>query len=252
MRRGRYDRRGLSDGEVAAEEGIPLCLECGVAIIRERSHGRKDQFRFCSRACYFEYRKIEVRTWTCPTCHETVSRKVRGSDKGIFCSPLCSSLSRSTGEKKLGGKTAWNTCSRCDRPKSGGGSKGGICIYCRRQEDKERIDAMTLGELRETLGTHAFHAKVRGYARRIGVGQACLECGYSNHVVVCHIKPVSDFSMNATISEVNTEDNLVSLCPNHHWEFDHGLLFPKLEWGLSERKIADHYARMVEKGYAEK
>jgi hypothetical protein len=23
---------------------------------------------------------------------------------------------------------------------------------------------------------------------------------------------------------VNSLDNLVGLCPNHHWEFDHGLL----------------------------
>ena len=52
----------------------------------------------------------------------------------------------------------------------------------------------------------------------------CAICGYSNHVEVAHIKAVSDFDDNATIKEINSVDNLIGLCPNHHWEYDHGIL----------------------------
>ena len=53
--------------------------------------------------------------------------------------------------------------------------------------------------------------------------QKCF-CGYDKHVEVCHIKPISSFSLDTLISMINVESNLRLLCPNHHWEYDHGLL----------------------------
>jgi len=47
-------------------------------------------------------------------------------------------------------------------------------------------------------------------------------CGYSNHVEVCHIKSVSDFDGDELMRNINSIDNLIGLCPNHHWEFDNG------------------------------
>lgn len=52
----------------------------------------------------------------------------------------------------------------------------------------------------------------------------CTICGYTNHVEVAHIKAVSQFSDNSTIDEINHISNLIGLCPNHHWEFDNGLI----------------------------
>ena len=48
--------------------------------------------------------------------------------------------------------------------------------------------------------------------------------GYTNHVEVAHIKAVSNFSEDSLISEINDISNLIGLCPNHHWEYDNGLL----------------------------
>lgn len=49
----------------------------------------------------------------------------------------------------------------------------------------------------------------------------CIECEFDKHFEVCHKKPVSDFSDDSDIvSEINNIDNLIALCPNHHWEFD--------------------------------
>ena len=52
----------------------------------------------------------------------------------------------------------------------------------------------------------------------------CAICGYKHHIDVAHIKAVSDFDDNATLREINDINNLIGLCPNHHWEYDHGLI----------------------------
>lgn len=49
----------------------------------------------------------------------------------------------------------------------------------------------------------------------------CERCGYDKHVEVCHIKPIKDFDPTTLLEEVNSPDNLLLLCPNCHWEFDH-------------------------------
>jgi len=54
--------------------------------------------------------------------------------------------------------------------------------------------------------------------------KSCLVCGYNKYIEVCHVTPVSDFPDRATIGEISNIDNLVGLCPNHHWEFDHGVV----------------------------
>ncbi|HEX8326042.1 MAG TPA: HNH endonuclease signature motif containing protein [Hymenobacter sp.] len=52
----------------------------------------------------------------------------------------------------------------------------------------------------------------------------CAICGYAVHYEVCHIKPISGFRATDSVADVNELANLVALCPNHHWEFDHGRL----------------------------
>ncbi len=54
--------------------------------------------------------------------------------------------------------------------------------------------------------------------------QECAICGYNKHIEIAHIKAVSEFSDNELILEINDINNLVALCPNHHWEFDNNLL----------------------------
>ena len=54
--------------------------------------------------------------------------------------------------------------------------------------------------------------------------EKCFICGYKIYTEVCHIKAVADFEEVATLSEINSPDNLIRLCPNHHWEFDHKLI----------------------------
>ena len=48
-------------------------------------------------------------------------------------------------------------------------------------------------------------------------------CTYDHYAEVCHRKPVSDFPDSATVKEINDPENLMALCPNHHWDLDHGI-----------------------------
>jgi 5-methylcytosine-specific restriction endonuclease McrA len=52
----------------------------------------------------------------------------------------------------------------------------------------------------------------------------CPVCGYAIHVELCHKIPISKFPKTATLGEVNHPSNIIQLCRNHHWEFDHGIL----------------------------
>jgi predicted restriction endonuclease len=66
------------------------------------------------------------------------------------------------------------------------------------------------------------HAK-RVYANS-SLPKYCWICGYNKHYDVCHIKPVRLFTDDALISNVNSLTNLMAMCRNHHWEFDHNQL----------------------------
>jgi len=71
-------------------------------------------------------------------------------------------------------------------------------------------------------------AHVRKVARKVLVlsnrPAVCHMCSFSLALEVCHIRPISSFPVTATLGEVNSEDNLVYLCPNHHALLDRGLL----------------------------
>lgn len=65
---------------------------------------------------------------------------------------------------------------------------------------------------------------IRSLARRklIDNGRIkCEHCGWDKFFEACHIKPISSFDKSSKLSEVNSLDNLLSLCPNCHWLFDH-------------------------------
>lgn len=73
------------------------------------------------------------------------------------------------------------------------------------------------------------HARIRVHARTIALDNhlldKCFICGYSTYVECCHIQSIASFSDDSLLKEINDpERNLIGLCPNHHWEFDHSIL----------------------------
>ena len=75
---------------------------------------------------------------------------------------------------------------------------------------------------------HQYAAQIRSLARvlyrKSSRPKACAVCGCAAHYEACHIKPIREFLPTDYVAAVNDLNNLVALCPNHHWEFDHGRL----------------------------
>jgi predicted restriction endonuclease len=97
------------------------------------------------------------------------------------------------------------------------------------QLDTVPILSVTKGDLfKKRSNWQNARSNIQNSARKIFfkncLDPKCIVCGYTNHVEVAHIKAVSNFSEDSLISEINDISNLIGLCPNHHWEYDNGLL----------------------------
>ena len=100
-------------------------------------------------------------------------------------------------------------------------------------EDLKKNSIEILKETKESLSekySHqtAWRSTIQKHARQTyensNKPKYCIVCGYDIHYEVAHIKAVSDFDNDVLISEINNIDNLTALCPNHHWEYDNGMI----------------------------
>ncbi len=75
--------------------------------------------------------------------------------------------------------------------------------------------------------SYQVYSRIRELARNQFKNQqlSCRICGYDKHVEIHHIKPISSFPVDTTISVINCKENLDFLCPNHHWEIDNGYIW---------------------------
>jgi len=98
------------------------------------------------------------------------------------------------------------------------------CRPCLMKRRTEIALNRTIGEVKLENKSLRWTDHVRSFARKLHQFDKCEICGYDKHVQVAHIKSVSSFPDSSTIREVNSRDNVRGLCPNHHWEFDNGML----------------------------
>lgn len=54
--------------------------------------------------------------------------------------------------------------------------------------------------------------------------RVCQGCGYDKHVEYCHVQPINSFPDSVAVQVVSGPENILVLCPNCHWEYDHGML----------------------------
>ena len=157
----------------------------------------------------------------CPECgKETNNPK--------FCSRSCAAThtNKISPKRKLQRK-----CTRCNEHVVRN-KRSTLCTSCFETKKEVSIIGKTLGEYRnrESMkGKHQswLHNSIRAmnnHHNRKLKELSCQFCGYSNHVELCHIQPVSRFPDETLVTEVNNPGNILVLCPNHHWEFDNGIL----------------------------
>jgi hypothetical protein len=138
--------------------------------------------------------------------------------KKKFCSRSCSAKHNNLMGRFPKRKPRPKTCSWCGSALSTP-TRRKFCQPCSSEYVKlHSLSCRAKGELT--------HPLIRGHARAIVAAREkkCELCGYMKWVEIAHIRPVASFEPSALLSEVNAEANLIILCPNHHKEFDKGLL----------------------------
>jgi len=137
-----------------------------------------------------------------------------------FCSQKCLMDNRRKKEKKK------YYCKYCNILISIGYNNNIVCKKC--NHNSVDWSTITINILKNKLPTFQFHARIRALARSIykksGKPLHCSRCNYRNHFEICHIKPIKDFNDNDSIASINDLSNLICLCPNCHWDLDHGFL----------------------------
>lgn len=116
------------------------------------------------------------------------------------------------------------------------------CMKCQKIATRKERGAATIGDKTYDNHKYAKYSYIRYSAREVAKENgmdSCKNCGYKKCVEVCHIKPIHTYSPETTISEVNDISNLITLCPNCHWEFDHGDLTLEQINGAAEARTRD-------------
>ena len=144
-----------------------------------------------------------------------------------FCSRSCSnSYNNSITPKRK--RQAWHCpiCDKTNRRSRADNFEG--CVSCWRSFEEKRLGSMTLQEAINSTGRHKDkYNTVRHHGRKLSnLYDCCQICGYQTILQVCHIQPISSFSLSTPLSIINHPDNIAILCPNHHLELDRGIIAP--------------------------
>lgn len=170
----------------------------------------------------------------CKNCKKNFEKRNSEIKRGAnhFCSRSCSATVNNVGQQKNPPKL--RVCKSCsvEFMRSKGHRSEFLCRDCaaRYNDRSDFYKSRTLGQYHNLPSVKDKHpswinAHVRNFARSWNAALTklpCQKCGYAAHVELCHIVPISKWGLGAKLGEINHEDNLLSLCRNHHWELDHG------------------------------
>lgn len=167
-----------------------ICLKCKkvITVRKNEKACNAKQRKFCNSTCFAIYNNS----------HRKRQRKSRKSKECIDClTPIHKSYTRCTQCKNVKKRNEWASQ-----------TKGQLFAKSKSWQNA-----------RSAIVKHA-----KWMFNRESKKTTCHVCSYNNFIDVCHIKPVSKFSDDTTISIINAPENLIGLCPNHHREFDKDLL----------------------------
>lgn len=164
----------------------------------------------------------------CKNCDNPITpkgkEKLAETRKRMFCSRSCAATFNNLGDrfpKRKPVPRGLRTCKRCPNvftPTQERNYREVLCPSC-----NENRATLADRKLKTDKGFRRYISD-NARARLRGRQQVCAKCKYDKFVEACHIRPISDFPDTATASEVNADGNLILLCPNCHWELDHGML----------------------------
>ena len=164
----------------------------------------------------------------CQNCNKTFEKsktQIKKTNNNNFCNRSCSASFNNRKYQRSRMKPLdktidkYSICKKCGKNLNYK-KRRTLCCSCKSVIGKDK----TLAEVAyDKHHKSSCWALVRSRARIVvkNKPKVCCKCGYDKHVEVAHIKSIQHFDLNTMISEVNDESNLILLCPNCHWEYDH-------------------------------
>lgn len=175
--------------------------------------------------------KISV---NCSHCNKNFLK--RSSDvkrtKNHFCTRSCSACFNNRGIQH--NKPKQLICTSCNNAYTRNYKHKSIkfCHNCFKLHGPNRYKFIPVKVYKQKLSVKGKHsswlnAHIRNFNRQWNknlLTNGCQKCNYNKHCELAHIKPINKFTDEITLGEINSPNNILVLCPNHHWEFDNGHL----------------------------
>ncbi len=219
--------KSLSKIQIECQE----CFKVFETVKKNILKGYKDRnsfVSFCSAACSVTNRTKDLsKTVECSNCKTEITKTLTDLNKSVnhFCSRSCAASFNNALKPK---RKLTRTCIECTNTVFT--YRHTRCEHHHTLYKENKYINKTIGEYRKKLSVKGKHpswinSHIRLFAKSWNkdlVNLPCAKCKYTKHVELAHIKGVSTYSDNTLLSEVNSPQNLIQLCPNCHWEFDNG------------------------------
>lgn len=202
------------------------CFNCNGKFNRCKAHLERATTYFCAPKCALEFRQSQkqpVFATSCTNCQKEIFRP-KIENKKYFCTTSCGAIYINKNRIRKPPKQL-PLCKACKVNTVSRHTKT-VCDNCFSPIKNLSMDTL-ISELQYLASEKQNkNTLIRYHARLVTElwPKKCFSCGYDKHVETCHIKSIGKFQPNQTIGEVNNTTNLVLLCPNCHWEFDHNQL----------------------------
>lgn len=217
----------------------PICGKVFKKTKRDISKNRGIIPVYCSRQCFNKANKAKKVKVVCKECGKEYEiekreyqRKIE-NESNFFCSKSCAAKYNNRIYKKRVKKKPENTniCPICGKEKN---ERAKLCQECENKRKAHKKRERTLGEFISDSDKYLTHKcqAIRKDARVYMEKESKQEkvCAYChNHefddiLEVHHLKSILSFNYNTKIKEINCDNNLVWLCPNHHAMLEKGLI----------------------------
>lgn len=162
----------------------------------------------------------------CKECNFLLVRrgneKVGDFNRRQFCGRSCSAKFNNKLRGKYKPLSYWCDCGRKKH------HKAERCHECKKKHTLKIQEERTLNDVSGKGNARIRWSHLRWLARKKmeinNIPKRCKCCGFDLAVEVCHIKDINKFDLKTKVKIVNSLDNLVYLCPNHHVMLDRGLI----------------------------
>lgn len=205
------------------------CLYCKKEFKREKTHLKTSIKRggnagkFCSHECsnQFHSKKIKLPCLNCGNEIQRMQWEIKKS-LNVFCSHKCFILFKSKNISKIENKISCE----CGNKKNIQAKK---CKECSLVVKTNLFFSKTKREIFEKSKNY-FSARsticknARYWIKKYNFEKKCLICSYDKHVETAHIISVMKAPDAFQMKAINSKENLMYLCPNHHWEFDNNFI----------------------------